>query len=156
MRQQKRILQWQDKFESILRELHGTHWKKVFRKLLSKSTSLRQSLKKRSKDAGVEFDLPLEVLRQLILASYGKECRYCDKIISVKNMVLDHTTPLYHKGPSTLDNLQFICRRCNVRKGNLEEKHYDKLKDWLDEQPDGLKGYVYRKLSVADVFKKKV
>lgn len=151
----KKILEWEYKFEPILRYHHGTHWKKVFNKLLSKSTSLRQSLRRRSKENNVEFNVKLDQIRDFILKAYGLECRYCDKLITIKTMVLDHITPLYHKGDSTLGNLQFICRRCNIRKGNLKESHYDKLKDWLDKQPEELKGYVYRKLSMADAFKKK-
>jgi len=42
-------------------------------------------------------------------------CRHCG---STSNLVYDHITPYSRGGTSIVDNIQFLCQRCNSRKGN--------------------------------------
>ena len=141
---------WEDKFRKKLRKFHKHFAKKVFHKLMKKSSTLRTTLKRRSKEYEVEFNISLTEIRELLYKSYGRKCRYCDKILVVNNMACDHIHPLSLGGSSTLPNLQMICMRCNTRKGPLTDKHFNKVLRWLGHQDKDLEKYILRKMSSRD------
>ena len=144
---------WEEKFFPKLKKHHGKRWKGVFHRLMKKSSTLRTSLKRRSKEYEVLFDISLKEIREIILSTYGKKCRYCRNVLKVSNMVCDHCTPLSHGGESIVSNLQMICARCNTRKGPLTDKAYRKLLAWLKRQNKNTRDYILRKLARSDVFK---
>ena len=141
---------WEDKFSRKLKKHHKHFAKKVFHRLMKKSSTLRTTLKRRSKEYEVEFKISLTEVRELLYKSYGKKCRYCNSILLVNNMACDHILPLSMGGNSTPPNLQMICMRCNTRKGPLTDKEFMKLLRWLNSQATGLAKYVLRKLSSRD------
>ena len=149
----KRMKFWEDKFFPKLRKHHGNRTKGVFHRLMKKSSTLRTSLKRRSKEYEVIFDISLKEIRELIYAQYGKQCKYCKDILSIRNMVCDHNIHLSHGGESVKNNLQMICARCNTRKGPLTDKAYSKLLAWLKRQNKNTRNYILRKLAKSDVFK---
>ena len=149
----KKMRFWEEKFLPKLKKHHGNRSKGVFHRLMKKSSTLRTSLKRRSKEYEVLFDITLKEVRELILAAYGKQCRYCRNILKVNNMVCDHCTPLSHGGESIASNLQMICARCNTRKGPLTDKVFKKLLAWLKRQNQNTRDYILRKLAKSDVFK---
>ena len=122
-----KVQTWEKRFNSKLKKQHKHFAKKVFHRLMKKSSVLKSSLKKRSKEYEVIFDISLEEVRTILYEVYGEKCRYCDEILKVTNMVCDHINPLSHGGDSIKENLQIICSRCNTRKGPLTHKHYEKL-----------------------------
>jgi len=142
---------WEQKFLPKLKEWHGTHSKIVFHKLMKKSSTLKTSLKKRSKEYEVEFDISLKEIREEMYKVYGKGCVYCKEPIKIQNMVCDHIIPISLGGASTVQNLQLICNRCNRRKGPLTDKQFGKLLLFLSRQSTTMSNYVLRKLSKADV-----
>ena len=117
---------------------------------MKKSSTLRTTLKRRSKEYEVEFNISLTEVRTLLYKSYGRKCRYCNTILLVNNMACDHVHPLSLGGNSTPANLQMICMRCNTRKGPLTDKEFGKLLKWLSKQNLALAKYVLRKLSSRD------
>ena len=117
------------------------------------SSTLRTSLKRRSREYEVLFDISLREIRELIYSEYGKRCKYCKDILKVNNMVCDHNIPLSHGGASVKNNLQMICARCNTRKGPLTDKVYKRLLAWLKRQNQNTREYILRKLAKSDVFK---
>jgi len=141
---------WEDRFSKKLRKHHKHFAKKVFHRLMKKSSTLRTTLKRRSKEYEVEFKMSLTEIRELLYKSYGRKCRYCNSILLVNNMACDHIHPLSLGGDSTSKNLQMICQRCNTRKGPLTDKEFTKLLKWLNKQAVGLAKYVLRKLSSRD------
>jgi hypothetical protein len=149
----KKIKFWEDKFFPKLKKHHGNRAKGVFHRLMKKSSTLRTSLKRRSKEYEVIFDISLKEIRELIYIQYGEECKYCKNILNIRNMVCDHNIPLSHGGESVKDNLQMICARCNTRKGPLTHKSYNKLLAWLKRQNQNTRNYILRKLARSDVFK---
>ncbi len=151
-RKTKSTLMWEGKFIPILKKYHGTRTQGVFHRLMKKSSSLRSALKKRSKEYEVQFDITLIELRHMILKAYGRKCCYCKDKLLVKNMVCDHKVPLSCGGPSTQDNLEMICKRCNTRKGPLTAKEYRVLVLWLKKQSKHFRDYINRKLSGRDPF----
>ena len=143
---------WEEKFMKVLPKHHGHFAKKIFHRLMKKTSTLKSSLKKRSKEYEVEFNISLEEIRNLFLRFYGKQCRYCTDVLVVSNIVCDHMYPLSLGGDSTPKNLTIICRRCNTRKGHLTDKEYRSLLNFLNKQSDNTKNYVLRKLAKGDNF----
>jgi 5-methylcytosine-specific restriction endonuclease McrA len=141
-----------EKFLPLLKKHHGTHAQGVFHRLMKKSSTLRSTLKKRSKEYEVEFNISLVIIRDLFLSNYGSSCKYCTSVLDVRNMVCDHVVPLSCGGPSTVRNLEMICRRCNTRKGPLTAIQYQNVVSWLNLQPEQVSSYVFRKLSGKEMF----
>ena len=144
---------WESRFKRKLMRLHKNHWKRIFHKIMKKSSNLRTSLKRRSRDYDTVFKITLEQIREILHKSYGKNCCYCDVTLTVSNIVCDHIHPISHGGDSTPDNLQLICRRCNTRKGNLSDKDFKRLLKWIKRQPKEMQKYILRKLSKGDNYK---
>ena len=146
-----RLLPWSEKFMPILNKLHGNHAKNIFHRTMKKTSTLRSSLKRRSKEYEVEFNVTLSEIRNLTLSQYGNPCRYCNNKMDVRNMVCDHIYPLSMGGDSILSNLQMICNSCNTKKGPLTHQMYKELLLFLENKTE-LKEYVLRKLAKGDVF----
>ena len=55
------------------------------------------------------------------------KCKFCQQDISAKGAsALDHIIPIARGGTSTPDNLQLLCRRCNIRKSDhAPNEHLD-------------------------------
>ena len=145
-----RLTIWEQRFSRKLKKHHGTFAKKTFHRLMKKSSTLRSTLKRRSKEYEVEFDISLEEVRELLYRVYGRTCNYCNSKLLVNNMACDHIMPLSMGGNSTPRNLQMICGRCNTRKGPLTDRNFRKLLKWLDRQEYDLRKYVLRKMSSRD------
>ena len=148
----KVIKRWQDKFMPVLIKKHGNHAKRIFHRLMKKSSTLRSTLKRRSKEYEVVFDISLPTIRNLLLRHYSKQCIYCDNILDVSNMVCDHIVPISSGGPSISQNLEMICKRCNIRKGPLTGREYRIFITFLEKQPKHVQEYVFRKLASKEVF----
>ena len=151
-RMTKVIKHWMDKFMPVLSKRHGTHSKRIFHRLMKKSSTLRSTLKRRSKEYEVVFEISLQTIRNLLLRHYSKPCIYCNNILDVSNMVCDHIIPLSSGGPSVVNNLEMICKRCNIRKGPLTGKEYRILIEFLEKQPEHVSSYVFRKLAGKELF----
>jgi len=136
-----------EKFQEVLEPHHRTYWKIAYKKLQRKMQSLKSSLKKRSEDNNVFFDVTIEELREMFFNSYGEGCKYCNKTMTLRNMVCDHIIPLAKEGDSVIDNLQLICKSCNTRKGPLDEDDFKYLMQWVEQLKDETKAYVLRKLA---------
>ena len=144
--------EWEAKFMRKLRPAHGTHAKRMFHRLMKKSSTLKSSLKKRSKEYEVEFNISLTEIRKMLFLAYSKPCRYCKKILNVTNMVCDHKHPISSGGGSFKSNLQMICASCNTKKGPLTDKEYRTFIKWISNQDERMKSYILRKLAKSDVF----
>ena len=55
-------------------------------------------------------------MRFAIYARDNNRCRICGR--RTNNLEIDHIKPIAKGGKSTMDNLQTLCHRCNVRKGD--------------------------------------
>jgi len=134
-------------FREVLEPHHRTYWKIAYKKLQRKMQSLKSSLKKRSEDSQVLFMIEMDEIREMFYNSYGDGCKYCNRKMTLKNMVCDHIIPLAKDGDSVIDNLQLICKSCNTRKGPLDEDEFKYLMQWVEHLKDETKQYVLRKLA---------
>ena len=136
-----------ERFKKVLEPIHRTFWQRVYKKLNRKMSALKSSLKRRSYDHGVIFDITLNEIEDLFYDCYGKKCRYCETILRINNMVCDHIVPIVKEGDSVVENLQLICRSCNSRKGPLDEEDFKGIIEWANTQTLEVKEYVLRKLA---------
>ena len=145
-------MNWEELYMKKLLPIHKNHSKKIFHRMMKKSSTLKSSLKRRSKEYEVEFKVSLTELRNLLYKSYGRECIYCDQILVVSNMACDHIIPLSMGGGSIINNLHIVCGRCNTRKGPLTDADYKELLKSLAKLPEDVVKYVLRKLAKSEVF----
>jgi 5-methylcytosine-specific restriction endonuclease McrA len=57
-----------------------------------------------------------ETDRETAYERQNGKCVICDKEFAIENMHADHIKPWSEGGKTTLDNLQMLCRDCNLRK----------------------------------------
>ena len=67
--------------------------------------------------------IPLH-LRRRVIDRDGYHCVYCDEDLSNSEIHLDHVIPESRGGPTSYDNLQVTCRKCNLAKGVLSEDEF--------------------------------
>ena len=63
-------------------------------------------------------------LRRRVLERDGYYCVYCDEDLRDAEIHMDHVIPESKGGPTTYDNLQVTCRKCNLAKGVLTESEF--------------------------------
>jgi 5-methylcytosine-specific restriction enzyme A len=141
-----------EEFKKVLYPVHKTFWKKAYTKLTRKMSGVKSSLKIRSKENNVKFDITLDEIKQMFYKEYGKECKYCEKKLNIRTIACDHIVPLVKGGDSVISNLQLICRTCNTRKGPLDEDDFSILIQLVSELPEELNKYVMRKLAKGGRF----
>ena len=126
----------QTKWIEILFPYHKHMWMKAYKKL-------------RTKISGYKTTLGIDV-EEKIIESYGQECIYCDRILKVGNISVDHRIPTFRGGENTQDNLFIVCNRCNRRKGILTHIEYMDILMYLQNKSEIVRDYVLRKLASKD------
>jgi len=130
---------WKQKYLEKVVLCHKRNLDSVIARLLAKATNVRTAMIARSKKVGVEFELDIEEVREMIYEAYASPCKYCKRQLTVKNMVFDHTMPISKGGASVRSNLQIICKACNCVKGSLDEEELATLLTWLETVSPNLK-----------------
>ena len=70
----------------------------------------------------------LKKLRPQIIDRDDSRCQNCNARVKGASATLDHKDP---EGPSTLENLHLLCRKCNTLKGNQSwEEFQKKQEEW--------------------------
>lgn len=62
-------------------------------------------------------------------------CIYCSNSIPIKDYSVDHIIPRSRGGSDTIENIQLVCRSCNLMKGGLLDNEFRELLDWLKDKP---------------------
>jgi hypothetical protein len=62
-------------------------------------------------------------------------CRYCNYYFTIGDIAVDHAIPLSRGGDIGLDNLEYICKPCNNRKGGMTPSEYLGLLAFLESIP---------------------
>ena len=90
----------------------------------------------------LSFTENARAVRPTIRATFSKEertaiarnqryrCMYCGVRLTSDNLQIDHMDPVSRGGSNDDENLQALCRRCNIRKGNhtddeFRERYWD-------------------------------
>jgi 5-methylcytosine-specific restriction endonuclease McrA len=131
--------EWQEKFLEKIKSCHKRNLNKVVNKILKRADSTKIALVTRSKKHGVECNITVEELRELLYKMYGTKCKYCDKILNINTLVFDHIIPISKGGSSNIDNIQIICKTSNGMKGSLSEENFQIVLDWLETVPEEIK-----------------
>ena len=63
------------------------------------------------------------------------KCRYCGMMYDIEGIAVDHAKPLSRGGSPGLDNLDYPCRPCNNRKGEMDPVEFTKLLAFLETIP---------------------
>lgn len=132
-------LEWEEKFLDKVKLCHKRNLNKVVSKIIKRAETTKHGLVARSKKYNVSCTITVNDLCQLLYDSYGKKCKYCDNILTINNLVFDHTIPISAGGSSDKDNIQIICKKSNGMKGSLNETNFNILLNWLDTIPEELK-----------------
>lgn len=64
--------------------------------------------------------LPSERLKVQVLMRDGNKCRLCGITVTGDNIHFDHIQPWSKGGETVLDNIQVLCQKHNLAKGNYE------------------------------------
>ena len=62
--------------------------------------------------------------RAAIARSQRYKCMYCGVRLTSDNLQIDHMDPVSRGGSNDDENLQALCRRCNIRKGNHKDEEF--------------------------------
>lgn len=138
---------YRERLLEVISPIHKHYTLRTYTKVTRKLNSLRSSLRKRSKDNDVDFNITQAELIEKFIECYGQQCKYCTNILTYKIMVMDHIVPITKGGPSTPENLHFICKRCNTIKGPLTESDFMLLMITVGKFTEELHVYTMRKLS---------
>jgi len=63
------------------------------------------------------------------------QCRYCHGFFTIEGIAVDHAKPLSRGGSPDLSNLDYPCRPCNNRKGEMDPVEFKKLLAFLETIP---------------------
>lgn len=103
--------------------------------------NMKNRMRKKLKNKDAELPFSLKDFRADILSVMdGKEdgailCRYCNTHFTIEGIAVDHAKPLSRGGSPGLENLDYPCRPCNNRKGEMDPVEFKKLLAFLETIP---------------------
>jgi 5-methylcytosine-specific restriction endonuclease McrA len=108
---------------------------------MKRTLSIYNGQKKRASEFGIVLPFTLDELRSYItppelnekIPFENRTCR-CGVKLTIKNVAIDHKTPISRGGGWDLINLQLLCKSCNFRKGSLTSEEYKRLLHFAFEQ----------------------
>ena len=122
-------------FKSELGRLSMERYRKTpHGRLISKLASQKHAAKKKN----IVHEFTITEAKNKLNQTNGI-CNICGEYIGIDKLTLDHIIPISkvpHGAVYTIDDIQFICKSCNSRKGNksdidyssyLKPKHLDKI-----------------------------
>src|SRR4030042_6277677 len=84
-------------------------------------------------------ELSVEILKKYL----NTNCKYCNEILTLKNISLDHKIPVHWKKENRknpligdINNIHLICRKCNQSKRDLNDEQYLRLLEFLNKNID--------------------
>jgi len=103
--------------------------------------NMKHRIRKKLKDDKAELPFNLNAFRADILGVMGDRedgvilCRYCRTNFTIEGIAVDHAVPLSKRGSPGLENLDYPCRPCNNRKGDMDPVDFMKLLAFLETIP---------------------
>lgn len=96
----------------LLKDLAKTKPKRIRNEKYNPYKSRANTMNNRARKMGVEGTVTAEELEQLM--NRQPCCQRCGR---KTYLVFDHIVSMYNGGENTIDNLQVLCRMCNMEKG---------------------------------------
>ena len=103
--------------------------------------NMKSRVRKKTKNDKAELPFTLLQFRDDVLTVMGGkedgaiECQYCHSVFTIEGIAVDHAKPLSRGGSPGLDNLDYPCRPCNNRKGEMDPIEFIKLLAFLETIP---------------------
>ena len=107
-------------------------------KLASSNKNLRQC----SKHPNTKKRYQSNTLKRILYKKQNTYCNGCEKSFEINNLEKDHIVSIMKGGCNCADNIQLLCKSCNMKKGAYLST-------------DDIKKHKSKKLSDYDVIKKK-
>lgn len=63
-------------------------------------------------------------VRQIVYNRYSGKCAICGKSVTLKEMTIDHITPISRGGDGSFSNMQCTCDSCNLMKHYLTQEEF--------------------------------
>jgi 5-methylcytosine-specific restriction endonuclease McrA len=116
-------------------------------RLVSGVRQMRKSKKRKPKDplrhrltaigSTLRNTYKMKVTKEQIKERYMTTglCTYCLLPLAL-DISIDHIQPRSREGPDAWDNIQFIHQACNLMKGNLTDKEFRALLEFLKAYPE--------------------
>ena len=86
----------------------------------SHASTHQTTLKKRYPEIWERSNIETKDLAEWLKQHRGDPCPYCGE----EAFHIDHMTPLSKGGEHTWDNIELICKTCNIAKNNLTKQEY--------------------------------
>jgi 5-methylcytosine-specific restriction protein A len=100
---------------------------------MRRSLSIYNGQKKRAvEDFKITVPYLLEEFREWLKPFMDKQCG-CGKKLTIKQISIDHMTPVARGGSWELSNLEVLCKSCNFRKGILLKTEFVAFEKWVNE-----------------------
>lgn len=137
-----------EEIRNTLISVHGN--RDIPRKIRLSKTKIHNAVsanRRRCKDVGLECSLTHASVEQDFLLSYGTLCKYCGTQMTLKNMAYDHIRALARGFGSFPENMQWICKKCNTRKGPLDDEEYRAFIQFIGGLSEMSRSYIFHKMS---------
>jgi len=101
---------------------------------------LKKAFENRIKNWGLKKEVKEELQKKFIDCFYaGFLCYYCGERMKLKfnsesSFTIDHVKPKAHGGEDTVDNLTFVCWRCNKLKNDGNEEWFKRNLEAIKEK----------------------
>ena len=66
-------------------------------------------------------------LKKKLSEAQGGRCMYHGARVAIRLMEIDHKIPLSKGGSNKIQNLQALCRTCNLRKGDKTDRQFRRM-----------------------------
>ena len=126
--------------EEIYPRKHASTKKKLTDKLIGRINRWHSKY-------GVDKDKLLDDILNLFYNS--EKCIYCNNPLTYENLSMDRIISEHQGGQNVDENLQYICKSCNRKKGILNGDSYEKLLHFIKTNlKEEEQKYVLRKLAM--------
>jgi hypothetical protein len=87
-------------------------------------------------------------IRDYVIERDGMLCCYCDKILQIETVTMEHIVPDSKRGTFNTTNLTVSCSECNNKRGNKPFFDYCKRFNWSEEKIEKYKRLYFSNLRI--------
>lgn len=87
-------------------------------------------------------------IKNYVIERDGLICCYCDKVLTLKTLTLDHIVPDSKRGTFNTTNLTIACKPCNNERGNAPFFEYCKKFNFSDDKINKYRRLYFNNLKI--------